>query len=306
MLQYIIRRLISTIPVLLGVCFITFVLLNVVPGDPVAAMMGKRSDPAVVERIREQLGLNDPIWKQFVRFVGNALRGDLGESFRNKIPVAESIGRYFPVTIKLAIFAMTVAILIGVPVGIISAVRQYSWLDHTSMLIALGFISAPIFWVATICQIIFGLRLGWLPISGYGGFIYMLMPALILGSRFSASLARLTRSSLLEVVRQDYIRTGRAKGLAENVVVFKHALKNAMIPVITVIGMQIGGLLTGSFFTETVFGIPGLGRFTIQGINDRDFPVIQGTVLFTAVIFVLSNLIVDISYAYLDPRIRLE
>lgn len=306
MLQYIIRRLISTIPVLLGVCFITFVLLNVVPGDPVAAMMGKRSDPAVVERIREQLGLNDPIWKQFVRFVGNALRGDLGESFRNKIPVAESIGRYFPVTIKLAVFAMTVAILIGVPIGIISAVRQYSWLDHASMVVALGFISAPIFWVATICQLIFGLRLGWLPISGYGGFIYMLMPALILGSRFSASLARLTRSSLLEVVRQDYIRTGRAKGLAEKVVVFKHALKNAMIPVITVIGMQIGGLLTGSFFTETVFGIPGLGRFTIQGINDRDFPVIQGAVLFTAVVFVLSNLIVDISYAYLDPRIRLE
>jgi peptide/nickel transport system permease protein len=306
MLQYIVRRLISTIPVLLGVCLITFILLNVVPGDPVAAMMGKRADPAVVERIRDQLGLNDPIWKQFVRFVGNALRGDLGESFRNKIPVSESIGRYFPVTIKLAVFAITVAILIGVPIGIISAVRQYSWLDHASMVVALGFISAPIFWVATICQLIFGLRLGWLPISGYGGFIYMLMPALILGSRFSASLARLTRSSLLEVVRQDYIRTGRAKGLAENVVVFKHALKNAMIPVITVIGMQIGGLLTGSFFTETVFGIPGLGRFTIQGINDRDFPVIQGTVLFTAVIFVLSNLIVDISYAYLDPRIRLE
>lgn len=306
MLQYIIRRLLSMIPVLLGVCLITFILLNVVPGDPVWAMMGKRADPVVVERIREQLGLNDPIWKQFVRFVGNAVRGDLGESFRNKIPVAESIARFFPVTIRLALFAIVVAICIGVPIGIISAVKQYSWLDHGSMIIALGFISAPIFWVATICQLVFGLRLGWLPISGYGGFIYMIMPSLILGSRFSASLARLTRSSLLEVIRQDYIRTGRAKGLAEKVVIFRHALKNAMIPVITVIGLQIGGLLTGSFFTETVFGIPGLGRFTIQGLNDRDFPVIQGTVLFTALIFVLSNLIVDISYAYLDPRIRLE
>lgn len=306
MLQFIVRRLLAMIPVLLGICLITFILLNVVPGDPVAAMMGKRADPVVVQRIRDQLGLNDPISQQFIRFVGNALRGDLGKSFKTQVPVTQTIARYFPVTVKLALSAIIVAILIGVPIGIISAVKQYSAFDHGSMIIALGFISAPIFWVAIICQLIFGLKLGWLPISGYGGLSYMIMPSLILGSRFSASLARLTRSSLLEVIRQDYIRTGRAKGLAERVVVFKHALKNAMIPVVTVIGLQIGGLLTGSFFTETVFGIPGLGRFTIQGLTDRDFPVIQGTVLFTAIVFVLSNLIVDISYAYLDPRIRLE
>lgn len=307
MLQFIARRLLLMIPVFLGITLITFILLNVVPGDPVAVMLGKRADPETIQRIRDQLGLNDPILVQYGRFLVNALRGDLGQSFRTHVPVTQSIARYFPATLQLSIAAILVALLIGLPVGIISAVKQYSVFDHGSMILALGFISAPIFWIAIICQLIFGLYLGWLPISGYGGGIsYMIMPAFVLGSRFSASIARLTRSSLLEVIRQDYIRTGRAKGLAERVVIFKHALKNALIPVVTVVGLQIGGLLTGSLFTETVFGIPGLGRFAIQGLNDRDFPVVQGTVLFTAAIFVLSNLIVDISYAYLDPRIRLD
>lgn len=306
MLQFIIRRLLVSIPVLIGVTLITFILMNVVPGDPVEMMMEKRADPATIARIRHELGLDRPLYEQYFSFLVDACQGDLGQSFRYKTPVTEMIGQRFPVTIKLATSAMAVALVIGLGVGIISAVKQYSFLDHASMVLALAGISAPLFWVAIILQIVFGLYLGWLPISGYYGVSYMILPAVVLGTRFAASIARLTRSSLLEVIRQDYVRTARAKGLGERPVIFKHALKNAMIPVVTVIGLQLGGLLTGSILTETVFGIPGLGRLAIEAITYRDFPVIQGTVLFTAVIYVISNIIVDISYAYLDPRIRLS
>jgi peptide/nickel transport system permease protein len=306
MLKFIIRRLLAMIPVLLGICLITFILLNIVPGDPAAEMLGDKFDQQVYEKLRENLGLNEPITTQFLHFVGGALHGDLGRSFKSDQPVTEMIGNAFPATIRLALSAMVVALVLGLMIGITSAVRQYSFFDHSSMVVALLFISAPIFWVGMVCQLIFGLRLEWLPVSGYGGALYLIMPAIVLGSRFAASIARLTRSSLLEVIRQDYVRTGRAKGLSERVVVFKHALKNAMIPVATVVGLQIGGLLTGSILTETIFGIPGLGRLTIQALNQRDFPLVQGTVLFTAMVYVFSNLIVDISYALFDPRIRLE
>jgi len=305
-LQYVLRRLLVAIPVLIGVSLITFILVNVVPGDPVMMMMEKRADPATVERIRHQMGLDKPLPVQYGNLLIKAVQGDLGDSFRYKVPVADLIKQRFPVTIRLALSAELVAIIIGLTVGIISAVKQYSFVDHASMVGALALVSAPIFWVAILCQIIFGLKLGWLPISGYYGFSHMILPALVLGVRPAAGIARLTRSSMLEVIRQDYIRTARAKGLAERSVIFKHALKNALIPVVTVIGLELGGLLTGSILTETVFGIPGLGRLAIEGITYRDFPVIQGTVLFTAVIYVLANIIVDISYAYLDPRIRLS
>ncbi len=306
MLQYIIRRLLIAVPVLIGVSLITFVLVNVVPGDPVMMMMEKRADAATVERIRHEMGLDKPLPVQYLNFVLNACKGDLGRSYHYKVPVNDLIKQRFPVTIKLATTAMLVAILIGLTVGITSAVKQYSVLDHASMVGALALVSAPLFWTAILCQIVFGLTLKWLPISGYYGVSYMVLPALVLGVRPAAGIARLTRSSMLEVVRQDYIRTARAKGLAERPVIFKHALKNALIPVVTVIGLELGGLLTGSILTETVFGIPGLGRLAIEGITYRDFPVIQGTVLFTAVIYVIANIIVDISYAYLDPRIRLS
>lgn len=306
MLQYVIRRLLIAIPVLIGVSLITFILVNVVPGDPVMMMMEKRADPATVERIRHEMGLDKPLPVQYFNFVVNAFKGDLGRSYHYKVPVTDLIKQRFPVTIKLATSAMLVAILIGLSVGIVSAVKQYSVVDHASMVGALALVSAPLFWVAILCQILFGLTLKWLPISGYYGISYMVLPALVLGVRPAAGIARLTRSSMLEVVRQDYIRTARAKGLAERPVIFKHALKNALIPVVTVIGLELGGLLTGSILTETVFGIPGLGRLAIEGITYRDFPVIQGTVLFTAVIYVMANIVVDISYAFLDPRIRLS
>ncbi len=305
-LQFITRRLLVAIPVLVGVSLITFILVNVVPGDPVLMMMEKRADPATVERIRHQMGLDKPLVVQYFTMVGKAVRGDLGESYRYKVPVSDLIKARFPVTLKLASSAMLVALLIGLTVGIISAVKQYSIIDHASMVGALALVSAPLFWVAILCQIVFGLYLKWFPISGYYGISYMVLPAVVLGVRPAAGIARLTRSSMLEVVRQDYIRTARAKGLAERPVIFKHALKNALIPVVTVVGLELGGLLTGSILTETVFGIPGLGRLAIEGITYRDFPVIQGTVLFTACIYVLANIIVDISYAYLDPRIRLS
>jgi len=305
-LQYVIRRLLVAIPVLIGVSLITFILVNVVPGDPVMMMMEKRADPATIQRIRHEMGLDKPLPQQYLNFLVNACKGDLGRSYHYKISVNELIKQRFPVTIKLASSAMLVALLIGLAVGIVSAVKQYSVIDHASMVGALALVSAPLFWTAIMCQILFGLTLKWLPISGYYGVSYMILPALVLGVRPAAGIARLTRSSMLEVVRQDYIRTARAKGLAERPVIFKHALKNALIPVVTVVGLELGGLLTGSILTETVFGIPGLGRLAIEGITYRDFPVIQGTVLFTAVIYVIANIIVDISYAYLDPRIRLS
>jgi len=300
------RRLLVAIPVLIGVTLITFILVNVVPGDPVLMMLEKRADQATIDRIRHQMGLDRPLPEQYLTFLVKACKGDLGESFRYKVPVTDLIKQRFPVTIKLATSAMFVALVIGLGVGILSAVKQYSVVDHASMVGALALVSAPIFWVAILSQIVFGLNLKWLPISGYYGIQYMVLPALVLGVRPAAGIARLTRSSMLEVIRQDYIRTARAKGLAERPVIFKHALKNALIPVVTIIGLELGGLLTGSILTETVFGIPGLGRLAIEGITYRDFPVIQGTVLFTAVVYVLANIIVDISYAFLDPRIRLS
>lgn len=306
MLVYSVRRLLQAIPVLLGVAVVTFVLMNVVPGDPVVEMLGKRADPAVVEKVRAQLGLNDPLHVQFFRFLANAVRGDLGNSYRFQRPVTRLIMDAFPVTVRVAFSAMLVGLAIGLIVGIVSAVKQYSVFDHGGMITALSFISAPIFWVALVAQYVFGLRLGILPISGFATWREMILPALVLGSRYAASIARLTRSSLLEVIRQDYVRTARAKGLGERVVIFKHALKNALIPVVTVVGLQIGGLLTGSILTESIFGIPGLGRLAVNAIWNRDFPLLQGTVLFTALVYVVSNLAVDLSYAYLDPRIRLR
>lgn len=294
------------IPVLIGITLITFILINVVPGDPVVNMMGKRVDAQTIANIRHQLGLDRPLYIQYFDFLFKAMRGDFGKSFYNHQDVMETILQRFPVTVKLSLSSMIVAVIIGISVGIISSVKQYTFFDHSSMIIALMGISAPVFWVALILQLIFGLKLKWLPISGYSGVEYMILPAIALGTRFAATIARMTRSSMLEVIRQDYIRTARAKGLSERVVIYKHALKNAMIPVVTIIGLQIGGLLTGSILTETVFGIPGLGRLSIEGINNRDFPVIQGTVLFTALVFVFTNLIVDLSYSFLDPRIRYD
>lgn len=305
MLIYIIRRLLAGIPVLVGVSLITFILMNVVPGDPVTASFEKRADPATIARIKHEMGLDRPLPVQYADFLWKAVRGNLGESFRSKEPVTLKIVRALPVTAKLTVTAMAVALLLGIPFGILAALRQNSWIDYTATITTLSFISAPVFWVALLAQVVFGLRLDWFPISGYGGLQYMVLPATVLGTRYAASIARYTRSSMLEVLGQDYVRTARAKGLAGRIVIWKHALKNALVPLVTIIGLEIGGLLTGSILTESVFGLPGIGRITIEGLAFRDFPMIEGTVLFTAVIFVLANIIVDISYALVDPRIRM-
>ncbi|BAD39114.1 ABC transporter permease [Symbiobacterium thermophilum] len=305
MLAYIVRRLWSGIPVLLGVSLITFILMHVVPGDPVTVAFEKKADPATIERIRREMGLDRPLPVQYADFLLRALRGDLGRSFQTQQPVMNMIRSAMPATLKLTASAVLVSVVIGVPIGILSALNRGTAIDYMATVTALSFISAPVFWVAMVAQLLFGYRLGWLPISGFDTLKHLILPALVLGTRYAASIARYTRSSMLDVVSQDYIRTARAKGLSGRVVVFKHALKNALIPVITVVGLEIGGLLTGSILTESVFGIPGLGLVTIRGLNALDFPVIQATVLLTAVIFVVMNILVDISYSLVDPRIRM-
>lgn len=305
MLIFIARRLLAGIPVLIGVSLITFILMHIVPGDPVTAAMDKRADAATIARLRKEMGLDRPLIVQYFEFVGKAAVGDLGTSFRSRRPVGETIMGALPMTARVAGSAMVVALLIGIPFGTLAALRKNSLIDYMSTVTTLSFISAPVFWVALLAQLLFGLQLRWLPISGYQGPIYLVLPAMVLGTRYAASIARYTRASMLEVLNQDYVRTARAKGLAERFVIWKHALKNALVPLLTVIGLEIGGLMTGSILTESVFGLPGVGRITIQAIQYRDFPMIEGTVLFTAVVFVVANLLVDISYSLVDPRIRM-
>lgn len=305
MLAYVLRRLWAGVPVLLGVSLITFILMHVVPGDPVTAAFEKRADPATIQRIRHEMGLDRPLPVQYADFLVKALQGDLGKSFQTSQPVATMIRNALPATVKLTLSAVLVTVVIGVPFGILAALYRGSAIDYMATVTALSFISAPVFWVAMVAQLLFGYRWGLLPISGFSTIQHLILPALVLGTRYAASVARYTRSSMLDVINQDFIRTARAKGLSGRVVIFKHALKNALIPVVTVIGLEIGGLLTGSILTESVFGIPGLGLVTIKGLEALDFPVIQGTVLLTATIFVVMNIIVDISYSLFDPRIRM-
>lgn len=305
-LAFVVRRLLQGVPVLLGVSLITFILMHVVPGDPVTAAFEKRADPETIARIRRELGLDRPLPVQYADFLVKALQGDLGRSFQTRQPVAEIIAGAMPATMKLTLSAVVVTVAIGVPIGILSALHRGSTVDYVAMVTALSFISAPVFWVAMVAQLLFGHRWGLLPISGFDTPLHLVLPATVLGTRYAASVARYTRSSMLDVIGQDFIRTAWAKGLSGRVVIFKHALKNALIPVVTVIGMEIGGLLTGSILTESVFGIPGLGLVTIRGLSTMDFPVIQATVLLTAVIFVVMNITVDISYSLLDPRIRMS
>ena len=306
MINYIIRRLLLTIPTIIGIITITFLLMYVVPGDPVRILMGQRGDPETIAMIRKQMGLDDPLPVQYFRFLGNILRGDFGRSYATNRPVLPEILSRFPATLKLALASMLVASIIGLTAGIVSATRQYSFFDYSSMVVALMGVSAPVFWVGLLLMWIFGYTLGWLPISGYGGASYLILPAIALGVRPAAYIARMTRSSFLEVLRQDYIRTARAKGLPERKVIYVHAMRNTLITVITVLGMELASLLSGAVLTETIFAWPGIGRLSVDAIIKRDHPMVQGTVLFTAIIFIFANLIVDISYAFLDPRIRYE
>ncbi|WP_296971917.1 ABC transporter permease [Tepidanaerobacter sp. EBM-38] len=308
MLNYVIRRLVGAIPVLIGVIAVVFILTTIVPGDPARIMMGQRGNPETIAKIRHEMGLDKPLSIQFLDFMKNALTLNLGKSYRNNMTVVEAITTRIPVTFKLAFFAIVIAILVGVPLGIISAVKQYSWIDYGAMFFAILGISAPVFWVALLSVVLFCVILGWIPGTGTGNgeLIYYVLPSIVLGLRPAALIARLTRSSMLEIVRQDYIRTARAKGLSERVVIMRHALRNALIPVVTVIGIEVASLLSGVVITEQIFSLPGIGRLSVEALTNRDFPVIRGVVLFMAFIFVLANLIVDLSYPFFDPRIKYD
>jgi len=332
MTRYVGRRLLETVPVVFGVLLVVFVISHLTPGDPVLIALGEHATPQAVEQLRAELQLNDPLPVQFAKYLNRALRGDLGRSIQNNEQVTEELTNRFPATIELTAAAMLIASLVGILIGVIAAARQNSWFDGTSMVVALFGFSMPIFWLGIMLILLFAWYLDWFPISGRLGYTieisrltnlyvldailtrnwlalqdalrHLVLPAVTLATVPLAIIARMTRSSLLEVLRQDYVRTARAKGLAERVVVSRHALKNAFIPVVTVIGLNVGALLGGAILTETIFAWPGVGRLVVDAIFARDYPIVQGAVLVIALVFVLVNLLVDLSYAVLDPRIR--
>ncbi|MCK4257664.1 MAG: ABC transporter permease [Halanaerobiales bacterium] len=332
MINYLIKRLLFLIPILLGVSFLIFVMIHMVPGDPAVIMLGEKGTPEMLDQLREDLGLNEPLLVQYFKFFQRLMRFDLGRSIVSNHSVSEEIGERFPSTAELAIFAMTFAILIGVPVGILAASKQNSFFDNTSMVVALFGVSMPIFWLGLMLIWLFSVKLGWLPPSARltvgveleritnlyvmdsvltGNFTalkdvltHLILPGIALGTIPMAIIARMTRSSMLEVLHHDFIRTAYAKGLDAKVVIYKHALRNALIPIITVIGLQFGSLLGGAVLTETIFSWPGIGKLSYDAIMARDFPVVQGSVLVIAMIFVLINLFVDLTYSFVDPRIN--
>ncbi len=308
MTQYLIRRLLLIVPVLLGVMLLTFFLMYIVPGDPVLSMLGQHASDDNIARLREQLKLNRPWYVQLFSYLNRTIRGDLGKSYLTHLPVTEALSQKLPNTARLAVTAIVFSTIMGVSIGIISAVFQNTWIDHAAMTFALLFISTPIFWFGMVLIFFFSMTLGWFPISGMGdgSLKYLILPAFTLGSRSAAFLARYTRSVMLEVIREDYIRTARAKGVKEKLVVLKHALKNVLIPVSTVIGLNLASYLNGAVLTESIFAWPGFGRYVVEAIQKRDFQVIAGSVLVGAVIFVLFNLMVDMLYVALDPRIKYD
>ena len=305
MLTYLARRLLAVVPVLFGVTLAVFSMLFLVPGDPVKIMLAEFvTTPDQVAQMRAQLHLDEPILKQYGRFVANAARGDLGTSIRSRRAVSTEIGENVGSTAQLAVASMAVAVAIGVPLGLMAALFRSSWFDAGSMIVALLGVSMPSFWLGLLMIVTFSLHLGWFPATGGGDLWHLVLPSVTLGMIASAIIARLTRSSMLEVLGQDYVRTARAKGLAWWGVVVRHALKNALIPVITIFGLQFGNLLAGAVIVETVFSRPGLGRLIVGGILAKDFPLVQGTVLFVATAYVLINVLIDMAYAFVDPRIR--
>jgi ABC-type dipeptide/oligopeptide/nickel transport system permease component len=302
---YLARRVLSTIPVLFGVSLLVFLMLELTPGDPVQLMLSEfQTTPEQIARLRAQLHLDEPMPVQFGRFVWNAMHGDLGTSIRTRRPVLQEIEDNFPSTLQLAVAGLAVAAILGVGFGIIAAANQRSWLELGTMSVALIGISMPSFWLGLLLIFTLSLRIPIFPATGGGDWQHLVLPAITLGLGAAAILARLTRSSMLEILRQEYVTTARAKGLAEWAVLLRHALKNALIPVVTIFGLQFGQLLAGAVVVETVFARPGLGRLIIDGILNKDFPMVQGVVLVIAVCYVVVNLLVDLLYAVLDPRIR--
>jgi len=332
MARYIVRRILLLFPILFGVSLAVFLVMHLFTVDPAEIILGQHATPEQVAVVREELGLNKPIYVQFADYISRAVRGDLGQSVITKTSITEELMKRFPATAELAVLAICLASVLGISLGVVSAVRQNSIFDYGAMVAALLGVSMPIFWLGLMMIILFSVTLGWLPASGriaigfkpeeitglylvdslltgdmesfWNAFKHLLMPAIALGAYSTAIIARMTRATMLETIRQDYVRTARAKGLREPVVVVKHALRNALIPIVTVIGLQMGALLGGAVLTETVFSWPGIGSYIVDGIMVSDYPRVQGAVLLIATIFVLVNLIVDVLYCYLDPRIQ--
>jgi peptide/nickel transport system permease protein len=307
MTTYILRRLVQAIPVLFGISIFTFLMVHLTPGDPVQIFAGdKPLTPERAAQIRAQYGLDKPLWVQYRDYMADLLRGDMGRGLHSQRPVSDTIGEAIWPTIQLTIAGLAVAIVLGVTLGMLAALYQNSWIDTGAMVVALLGVSLPIFYLGLLLLLAFSFNWHLFPATGLGGWQHLVLPAVAIGFASSAYLARLVRSSMLEVMQQDYVVSARAKGLHERVVVTGHALKNALIPVVTYFGLQLAGLLTGAVVIETVFSRPGLGRVAVTAISNRDFPLIQGVVLVTAVIYVLVSLAVDLSYAVIDPRIRYE
>ena len=332
MSRYIIRRVLQMIPVLIGVSILVFVGMHVIPGSVATLLLGDKATPEALERLQHELGLDQPVYVQYLRWASKALKGDFGISLRTRQPAWREVWWALPTTVELSVFALFLSVLVGIPIGALAAVRQYSLFDTLSMLAVLFGVSMPIFWTGLVLMMVFGGQLHWFPIGGildegiileritgihvldallqgdseafFSALKHLVLPAMALGSIPMATVARMTRSTMLEVLRQDYVRTARAKGLAERIVMTRHALRNTLIPVVTIIGLELGLLLSGAVLTETVFALPGLGRLAITSLLARDYAVVQAVVLITALIIVVINLAVDVLYAYLDPRIH--
>lgn len=304
MIKNVLKRILIAIPVLIGVILIIFIMLRVVPGNPVTTMMGEHVNQAIIDKVSREMGLDQPLYVQFFKYIGNAIHGDFGTSYRLNRNVTTIILEAFPNTVKLSICAAIVAWIIGIVSGIIAAVNQNNLLDRMFMGTALVGVSMPVFMSALVLQYLFAFQFKWFPVSGYESLACMVLPAICLGWNSAGSIARMTRSNLLEVMQNDFIRTARAKGLREHGVIVGHALKNAMLPVVTMMALQISSMLSGAVITESIFGIPGIGRLAVNAIEQRDMPLLQGTVVFTTILVIAGNLVADMLYSVLDPRIR--
>jgi ABC-type dipeptide/oligopeptide/nickel transport system permease component len=306
MARFLLRRLLLTIPVLLGVATLVFSLIHLVPGDPVQAMLGESASPQEVADVRSRLGLDRPLYVQYSAFLKGLVRGDLGTSLRTDEPVARAIASRMPATVELAVAAICLAVAIAIPLGIIAAVGAGTGVDYAATTLALAGISMPGFWVGPLLAILFAITLGWLPVSGRGTPAHLVLPAITLGAPLAAVLARMTRASVIEELGELYVLAARARGVSRPRAVLRHAVRNSLIPIVTVLGLQMGAVLTGAVITETIFAWPGVGRLLIQSINFRDYPLVQGCILLIAVTYVAMNLLTDLVYGLLDPRIRYE
>ena len=305
MIRYVARRLLLVIPTVLGLATLVFFFIHLIPGDPVEVMLGETAEQVDKEALRDNLGLNDPVAVQYVRFLAGLAHGDVGQSFFYQKPVTEVLLERLPATVELALVSLALALLIALPIGVLAAVKQYGAFDNLSMLAALLGVSMPNFWLGPLLIWLFSLKIEWFPVGGRDGWASLVLPAITLGTALAAILSRMTRASVLEILSEDFVRTARAKGLPARTVLFKHVLRNAMIPVVTLVGLQLGALLSGAVITETVFAWPGVGTLFIDAIQSRDYPLVQGCVLFISLGYVLVNLMVDLLYAAIDPRIRL-